>query len=74
MILFSVKGRNAVNDCFMPYATRAVIFSSNLIEVAVLVVFGFVLRRLRKSKVLGLHKHASVGERKKFLDEDGQGD
>jgi hypothetical protein len=56
----------------MPYATRAVIFSSNLIEVAVLVVFGFVLRRLRKSKALGLHKHASVGERKKFLDEDGE--
>lgn len=68
IIVISVLGRKTTDDCFIPYSMRAVIFSSFLIEIAILVVVAFVLRRLRKSKALGLHNHTSVGSAKKFIE------
>lgn len=70
IILIAVKGRQTKNDCYMQETMRAVVLSTGIIELGIIVVFCFVLRRLRKSKALGLHNNANVSSRKKFLEED----
>lgn len=72
VVAMAVVGRNDAMGCMVIRKTRSVIFSSQLLEIVTAVVVGFILRKIRRSKVYGGRKPVDL--HKKFLEDQEERD
>jgi hypothetical protein len=72
LMVIAVQARQTADsqpDCYIDRATLTFMLAAIILETAVLGVLVVVLRRLRKSKVLGLHNHIGTPQGKRFVDD-----